>query len=74
MGNKKMKMMQQEGVFRPIAVVLETEADVLMFWDIINQYIAVGGPASEGTYRWRGVLAIGSAMSRSLVGNFSGGL
>ena len=49
-----MKMMQQEGVFRPIAVVLETEADVLMFWDIINQYIAVGGPASEGTYQMAG--------------------
>lgn len=46
-----MKMMQQEGAFKPIALVLETEQDALMFWDIIEQYVSVGGPASEETYQ-----------------------
>jgi hypothetical protein len=46
-----MKMMQQEGEFKPIALVLETENDALMFLDIINQYVSVGGAASEGAYQ-----------------------
>ena len=46
-----MKMMQQEGAFKPIALVLESEEDALRFWDIINQYVSVGGPASEGAYQ-----------------------
>ncbi len=41
-----MKMMQQEGSFRPIALVLETEEDALLLWDIMSQYIAAG--ACEG--------------------------
>lgn len=44
-------MMQQEGAFRPIALVLETKEDAAQFWDIINQYISVGGAASEKTYQ-----------------------
>jgi hypothetical protein len=46
-----MKMMQQDGNFRPIALVLETEIDALRFWDIINQYVSVGGAASEEAYQ-----------------------
>jgi hypothetical protein len=46
-----MKMMQQEGAFNPIALVLESEEDALRFWAIVNQYISVGGAASEGAYQ-----------------------
>lgn len=46
-----MKMMQQEGAFKPIAIVLDTEEDALRFLDIIEQYVAVGGPASESAYQ-----------------------
>ena len=45
-----MKMMQQEGEFRPIALVLETEQDALMLWDIVNYYNSQGG-ASVGASR-----------------------
>lgn len=30
-----MKLMQQDGGFRPIAIVLETEADAITFWDMV---------------------------------------
>lgn len=45
-----MKMMQQEGPFKPIAIVLETEEDALLFLDIIDQYVTVGVPESESAY------------------------
>lgn len=44
-------MMQQEGAFKPIALVLESQEDALRFWDIINQYITEGGSASEEAYQ-----------------------
>jgi len=30
-----MKLMQHEGNFRPIAIVLETEEDAATFWDMV---------------------------------------
>ena len=46
-----MKMMQQEGSFRPIALVLETEADALLLWEIIDQYFRTGNATSEEAYQ-----------------------
>ena len=40
-----MKMMQQDGEFSPIALVLETKQDALLFAEIVEQYRSTGASA-----------------------------
>jgi len=46
-----MRLQQQDTVFAPIAIVLDSHEEAMRMWDIIEQYIQVGDRESEGAYQ-----------------------